>query len=234
MKKIISGININNRNNLIREILSGITEEELKQLVKTRKSVKKPVPTTRNLGNSIDKAINKNRRKYPKFGMVDDEPLSTPRNSVKQTTQNYEDNISKPVPAPRTKNLVQKRVPTPRTKILKISKAVRGYTKTFIVGIKDNKDPLICKRDIKRYRSLVSRRFMLDHCIAYFEAITEKVQGCQPNNDKSYTEAYQKHILTVVMVTKLFVVMMINIPNQFEFIQEKCCIRIHGLDVRRS
>ena len=28
---------------------------------------------------------------------------------------------------------------------------------------------------------------------ADFEAITEKVQGCQPNNDKSYTEAYQKH-----------------------------------------
>ena len=51
---------------------------------------------------------------------------------------------------------------------------------------------------------------MLDHCIAYFEAITEKVQGCQPNNDKSHTEAYQKHILTVVMVTKLFVVMMLS------------------------
>ena len=29
---------------------------------------------------------------------------------------------------------------------------------------------------------------------ADFEAITEKIQGCQPNNDKSYTEAYQKHI----------------------------------------
>ena len=28
---------------------------------------------------------------------------------------------------------------------------------------------------------------------ADFEAITEKIQGCQPNNDKSYTEAYQKH-----------------------------------------
>ena len=28
---------------------------------------------------------------------------------------------------------------------------------------------------------------------ADFEAITEKVQGCKPNNDKSYTEAYQKH-----------------------------------------
>ena len=28
---------------------------------------------------------------------------------------------------------------------------------------------------------------------ADFEAITEKVSGCQPNNEKSYTEAYQKH-----------------------------------------
>jgi len=28
---------------------------------------------------------------------------------------------------------------------------------------------------------------------ADFEAIAEKISGCQPNNDKSYTEAYQKH-----------------------------------------
>ena len=28
---------------------------------------------------------------------------------------------------------------------------------------------------------------------ADFEAITEKVSGCQPSNEKSYTEAYQKH-----------------------------------------
>ena len=28
---------------------------------------------------------------------------------------------------------------------------------------------------------------------ADFEALTEKVQGCKPNNDKSYTDAYQKH-----------------------------------------
>ena len=27
-----------------------------------------------------------------------------------------------------------------------------------------------------------------------FEALTEKVQGCQPNNDKSYTEEYQRHV----------------------------------------
>ena len=28
---------------------------------------------------------------------------------------------------------------------------------------------------------------------ADFEAITKKVQGCKPNDDKSYTEAYQTH-----------------------------------------
>ena len=28
---------------------------------------------------------------------------------------------------------------------------------------------------------------------ADFEATTKKVQGCEPNNDKSYTEAYQTH-----------------------------------------
>ena len=28
---------------------------------------------------------------------------------------------------------------------------------------------------------------------ADFEAINERVHGCQPNNDKSYTEPYQKH-----------------------------------------
>ena len=28
---------------------------------------------------------------------------------------------------------------------------------------------------------------------ADFEALTEKIQGCQPNNEKSYTEAFQKH-----------------------------------------
>ena len=28
---------------------------------------------------------------------------------------------------------------------------------------------------------------------AEFEAIIEKIQRCQPNNDKSYNEAYQKH-----------------------------------------
>ena len=42
---------------------------------------------------------------------------------------------------------------------------------------------------------------------ADFEAVTEKMQGCELNNNKSYTNKYQKH-------TSWFAVMMINIQNQ--------------------
>ena len=84
-------------------------------------------------------------------------PIPTPRKSVKQMVQDYEDNIilpplefrdhykpipkqrtKKPVPLPRTK----KPVPLPRTKIEQVDKALKGYTKSFEISIKNNKDPL--------------------------------------------------------------------------------------------
>ena len=75
-------------------------------------------------------------------------PIPTPRKSVKQMVQDYEENIIlpppefrddyKPIPKPRTKKLV----PLPRTKIEQVAKAMKGYTKSFEIGIKNNKDPL--------------------------------------------------------------------------------------------
>ena len=75
-------------------------------------------------------------------------PIPAPRKSVKQMVQDYEDNIIlpplefrddyKPVPAPRTK----KPTPLPWTKIEQVDKAMKGYTKSFEIGIKNNKDPL--------------------------------------------------------------------------------------------
>ena len=74
--------------------------------------------------------------------------IPTLRKSVKQMVQDYEDNIIlpplefrddyKPIPKPRTK----KPVPLPRTKIEQVAKALKGYTKSFEIGIKNNKDPL--------------------------------------------------------------------------------------------
>ena len=76
-------------------------------------------------------------------------PIPAPRKSVKQMVQDYEDNIIepplefrddyKPTPKPRNK----KPTPLPRTKIDEVDKALKGYTKSFEIGIKNDKDPLI-------------------------------------------------------------------------------------------
>ena len=95
-------------------------------------------------------------------------PIPTPRKSVKDMVQQYEDNIiqppsefrddHKPIPAPRTKKLLQTSIPAPRTKkplqtpapipekrtiISQVEKALRGYTKSFDIQLRDEKDPLI-------------------------------------------------------------------------------------------
>ena len=73
-----------------------------------------------------------------------DKPVPAPRTKM---VQDYENNIilppmefrDKPVPAPRTK----KPVPAPRTKIEQTAKALKGYTKSFEINVKNNKDPLM-------------------------------------------------------------------------------------------
>ena len=75
-------------------------------------------------------------------------PIPAPHKSVKQMVQEYEDNIIlpplefrddyKPTPKPRTK----KPTPLPRTKIDEVDKALKGYTKSYEIGIKNDKDPL--------------------------------------------------------------------------------------------
>ena len=95
-------------------------------------------------------------------------PIPTPRKSVKQMVKQYEDNIIqpplefrnnyKPIPAPRTKqNAVKKPVPAPRTIIQQIDKALKGYTKSFEISIKNNKDPLI---QMQNTRKAIEQRLM--------------------------------------------------------------------------
>lgn len=55
---------------------------------------------------------------------------------------------------------------------------------------------------------------------ADFEAITEKVQGCQPKII-NYSPNHIKSIQIVFMITRLFVFMMKNIVNQFKYIEVK-------------
>ena len=74
----------------------------------------------------------------------------TPRRSVRDMVQDYEENIIQPplefrdtpVPMPRTIKSV-KPTPAPRTQINQVDKALKGYTQSFEIGIKNNKDPLL-------------------------------------------------------------------------------------------
>ena len=95
-------------------------------------------------------------------------PIPTPRKSVKQMVKQYEENIIlpppkfrdnyKPIPAPRNKqNAVKKPVPAPRTIIQQIDKALKGYTKSFEIGIRNNKDPLI---QMQNTRKAIEQRVM--------------------------------------------------------------------------
>ena len=103
------------------------------------------------------------QQKKPKIIIVDDtkpspkprRPVPTPRTykSVKDMVQQYEDNIIipppefrddyKPIPAPRTKKTSEKPVPEKRTTISQVEKALKGYTQSFDVELRDKKDPLV-------------------------------------------------------------------------------------------
>ena len=95
--------------------------------------------------SELIKLLLKQENKKPEIIVVDDTkpipklrtykprpPIPTHRKSIKQMVQDYEE---KPKP-----------VPTPRTKIEQTDKALEGYTKSYKISIKNNKDPLAqCK-----------------------------------------------------------------------------------------
>ena len=93
-------------------------------------------------------------------------PIPAPRKSVKSMVQQYEGNISssptylKPIPAPRTQKSLDayipsklsqsisapddsKLIPQKRTIITKMQQALEGYTKSFNIELRDNKDPFV-------------------------------------------------------------------------------------------
>ena len=146
MKKIISTNNMNTRS------LSKLTKSQLiRLLIKQNLEIKKLL-----LNNIKQQPTNEDNIIQPPLEFKDDykpvptprteKPVPAPRKNVKQMVQEYEDNIiqpplefrDKPVPLPRTK----KPVPLPRTKIEQVTKALKGYTKSFEIDIKNNKDPL--------------------------------------------------------------------------------------------
>ena len=82
-------------------------------------------------------------------------PIPKPRKSVKELVDYFErqrlpappsewlqeiEQLNRPIPAPRTK---KRPMPAPRTIIQETNKALKGFTKSYEINIKNNKDPLI-------------------------------------------------------------------------------------------
>ena len=91
----------------------------------------------------------KNLEKMSKLELIQlilkqQKPVPAPRKSVKDMVQQYEDNIIQPpIPAPRTKKPSQAPTPEKRTIITQVEKALRNYTESFDIQLRDKKDPLI-------------------------------------------------------------------------------------------
>ena len=102
-----------NRNELIKRLLSGLTDSELENLVRVREEARRPIPAPRKMGvkQLIRYFENNNLFKPPR-------PIPTPRTKKQQ-----------PQPQPQP-------IPAPRTKIMEKSKALKGYTKSYEIAIK--------------------------------------------------------------------------------------------------
>ena len=156
MKKqnIISSNSMESRtkNQLIHELFDGINLDDLQKLVDYKKKMhSKPIPMPR-----TKKTVKQMTQEYedniiqPPLEFRD-RPIPMPRTkkTVKQMTQEYEDNIiqpplefrDRPIPMPRTKKV--KPHIAPRTIIDETNRAMKGYTSSFKINIKNNKDPLL-------------------------------------------------------------------------------------------
>ena len=125
-----------NRNELIRRLLSGLTDVELENLVRVREEARRPIPTPR-------KRI----------------PTPVPRKmGVKQLIRYFENNnlykLPRPIPAPRIKK--QQPVAAPRIKIDEKQKALKGFTRSYEIGLNTDRDALV---QLQNTRLAISRLF---------------------------------------------------------------------------
>ena len=58
--------------------------------------------------------------------------------------------LQAPIPTPRTKKPSEKPVPEKRTIISQVEKALKGYTQSFDVELRDKKDPLLQSQKSRR------------------------------------------------------------------------------------
>ena len=193
------------------------------------------------------------QEKKPKIIIEDDtkpvparkRPIPTPRKSVKDMVQQYEDNIiipppefrddykpiplprtkkplQAPIPAPRTKKPLQAPIPAPRTKkpvpekrtiISQVEKALKGYTKSFDVELRDKKDPLL---QLQKSRRAVEYLFnnLLVQTKGFKFVETLQVKFVKHSNDKKILKNGYFNSITDLIINETDIKLAIQASQQ--------------------
>ena len=161
-----------NRNELIRRLLSGVTDDELENLVRLRERARRPIPAPRKMG-------------------------------VKQFIRYFENNnLYKPLITKKQQPQRQPRpIPAPRTKITEKSKALKGYTKSYEIAIKNYKDIL---EQLQNSRLAISRFFEKvlnqNKGFKFVETIVvnfEKLKNGEPEEEMMYFSSKAQIIMNI-------------------------------------
>ena len=170
MKNIYSNNTMSRRNELIRRLLSGLTDSELENLVRVREEAR-PIPAPR-------------RQREAR-------PIPTPRKNVQQLIQHFEANPIppyKPIPAPQNKETTTSTAP--RTRINIKRRPLKGFTQSFEISLKSDRDALIHSQNT---RLAISRLFgtILNNTKGFKFAETLKVAFVKRKTDTTmYKPAY--------------------------------------------
>ena len=207
---------------------------------------RRPIPTPRKSVKQVAKEYEENIILPPIEFMDDYKPVPTPRKSVKQMAKEYEENIIlppiefmddyKPVPAPRTKrHTVKKPVPTPRTKIEQTDKALKGYTKSYEISIKNNKDPLAQMQNTRKAIELHVITLLNEmKGLKYVETLKvtfSKMSGGEIVIKTAYFNSIAQTIINHIEINEALQMSKQNILNQInQWISEGSGWTIHSVD----
>ena len=110
-------------------------------------------------------------------------PIPAPRKSVKTMAQKYEENVSssptyfiKPIPKPRTQKSLDAYIPSKLSQsISQMQQALEGYTKSFNIDLRDNKDPLVqLQKSRKAIEYLFNNQLKIFKGFKYVETLQVK------------------------------------------------------------
>ena len=137
-------------------------------------------------------------------------PIPIPRRSVKQMIQDYENNIIepplefcddyKPIPSKRTKTFDVNPIAAPKTIIKETNEALKGFTTSYEISIKNNKDPLIQLQDTRKAIEIhIEKVFNEIEGLKFIETLKITFEKQTGREEKTIKSAYFNSIAQTVI-----------------------------------